>query len=118
MSGLHAKLDRKKAIDQYNTEAQSSFTHRMNALFRKMQTSINENYWKQQQMLDNYTCSVGECFCSTFYVEQPGIKKLLFLSHPSPQTKGGIAGSFIPDIISVQLSSRHGSSKNWFHFFY
>nr|XP_056705816.1 kinesin-like protein KIF11 [Euleptes europaea] len=60
VSGLHAKLDRKKAVDQHNTEAQTRFTDHMNALFNKMQNSVSENYWKQQQTLDYYTVSVGD----------------------------------------------------------
>ncbi|XP_054838758.1 kinesin-like protein KIF11 isoform X2 [Eublepharis macularius] len=60
VSGLHAKLDRKKAVDQHNTEAQTKFTDQMNALFNKMQNSVNENYWKQQQMIDHYVISVGD----------------------------------------------------------
>ncbi|XP_060097325.1 kinesin-like protein KIF11 isoform X2 [Heteronotia binoei] len=65
VSGLHAKLDRKKAVDQHNTEAQTKFTEHMNALFNKMQNSVNENYWKQQQMLDCYTTSTGDFLTSS-----------------------------------------------------
>uniref|UniRef100_A0ACB8F9B3 Uncharacterized protein n=2 Tax=Sphaerodactylus townsendi TaxID=933632 RepID=A0ACB8F9B3_9SAUR len=64
VSGLHAKLDRKKAVDQHNTEVQTEFTDHMSALFNKMQNSVSENYWKQQQMLDYYSISVGD-FLST-----------------------------------------------------
>ncbi|XP_077206378.1 kinesin-like protein KIF11 [Paroedura picta] len=60
VSGLHAKLDRKKAVDQHNTKAQTNFTEHMNALFNKIQDSVSENHWKQQQMLDYYTVSIGD----------------------------------------------------------
>ncbi|XP_015262120.1 PREDICTED: kinesin-like protein KIF11 [Gekko japonicus] len=60
VSGLHAKIDRKKAVDQHNAEAQTKFTEHMNTLFNKMQDSVSENYWKQQQMLDYYTISIGD----------------------------------------------------------
>ncbi|KAL8185743.1 UNVERIFIED_CONTAM: hypothetical protein K2H54_057450 [Gekko kuhli] len=60
VSGLHAKIDRKKAVDQHNSEAQTNFTEHMNTLFNKMQNSVSENYWKQQQMLDYYTVSIGD----------------------------------------------------------
>ncbi|XP_042315195.1 LOW QUALITY PROTEIN: kinesin-like protein KIF11 [Sceloporus undulatus] len=60
VSGLHAKLDRKKAVEQYNAEAQKTFTEHMNALFEEMQNSVKENYCKQQQILDSYVFSVGD----------------------------------------------------------
>ncbi|XP_066476731.1 kinesin-like protein KIF11 [Tiliqua scincoides] len=60
VSGLHAKLDRKKAVDQHNTEVQKTFADNMNALFSEMQNSVNENSLKQQKMLDYYSSSVGD----------------------------------------------------------
>ncbi|KAJ7324132.1 hypothetical protein JRQ81_017152 [Phrynocephalus forsythii] len=60
VSGLHAKLERKKAVEQHNAEAQKTFTDHMDALFKEMKSSFRENYWKQQEMLDSYTRSVGD----------------------------------------------------------
>ncbi|CAI5774769.1 KIF11 [Podarcis lilfordi] len=60
VSGLHAKLDRKKAVEQHNEEVQKTFADHMNAFFCDMKNSINENCWKHQQMLDSYTSSVGD----------------------------------------------------------
>uniref|UniRef100_A0A8D2KSE0 Kinesin-like protein n=1 Tax=Varanus komodoensis TaxID=61221 RepID=A0A8D2KSE0_VARKO len=60
VSGLHAKLDRKHAVEQHNAEAQRTFMDSMNALFLKMQESVNQNYWKQQDMLNSYTLSAGD----------------------------------------------------------
>ncbi|XP_061491522.1 kinesin-like protein KIF11 [Rhineura floridana] len=60
VSGLHSKLDRKKAVEQHNAEAQKTFADHMSALFSEMKNSVNENYWKQQQMLDSCTFSVGD----------------------------------------------------------
>ncbi|XP_053168654.1 kinesin-like protein KIF11 isoform X2 [Hemicordylus capensis] len=65
VSGLHAKLDRKKAVDQHNAEAQKAFTDRLSALFSKMQSLIDENCWKQQQMLNYYAASVGDLLSSS-----------------------------------------------------
>ncbi|XP_008113545.1 kinesin-like protein KIF11 [Anolis carolinensis] len=60
VSGLHAKLDRKKAVEQNNAEAQKTFREHMNALFGEMQNSVKENYCKQRQILDSYAFSVGD----------------------------------------------------------
>ncbi|KAJ6668925.1 hypothetical protein lerEdw1_007734 [Lerista edwardsae] len=60
VSGLHAKLDRKKVVDQHNAEAQKTFADHINALFSEMQNSINQNSLKQQQMLDYYSSTVSD----------------------------------------------------------
>ncbi|XP_074855659.1 kinesin-like protein KIF11 [Carettochelys insculpta] len=60
VSGLHAKLDRKKVVDQHNAEAQQRFAGLMNALFSKIQDSVNENSLKQQLMLESYINLLGE----------------------------------------------------------
>ncbi|NXI50281.1 KIF11 protein, partial [Chloroceryle aenea] len=60
VSGLHAKLDRKKAVDQHNAIVQNSFAGQMNALFNKIQDSVNENGLKQQQVLTYYTNFIGD----------------------------------------------------------
>ncbi|NWT12554.1 KI11B protein, partial [Vireo altiloquus] len=60
VSGLHAKLDRKKAVDQHNAVVQNTFAGQMNALFSKIQDSITENSLKQQQMLKSYTNFIGD----------------------------------------------------------
>ncbi|NXT98303.1 KIF11 protein, partial [Buphagus erythrorhynchus] len=60
VSGLHAKLDRKKAVDQHNAVVQNTFAGQMNGLFSKIQDSITENSLKQQQMLASYTNFIGE----------------------------------------------------------
>uniref|UniRef100_A0A8C0AWI9 Kinesin family member 11 n=1 Tax=Buteo japonicus TaxID=224669 RepID=A0A8C0AWI9_9AVES len=61
VSGLHAKLDRKKAVDQHNAVVQNTFAGQMNALFNKIQDSVSENSLKQQQMLTSYTNFIGKC---------------------------------------------------------
>ncbi|NXV40367.1 KIF11 protein, partial [Uria aalge] len=60
VSGLHAKLDRKKAVDQHNAIVQNTFAGQMNVLFNKIQNSVSENSVKQQQMLTSYTSFIGD----------------------------------------------------------
>ncbi|NXM16084.1 KIF11 protein, partial [Ploceus nigricollis] len=60
VSGLHAKLDRKKAVDQHNAVVQNMFAGQMNTSFSKIQDSITENSLKQQQMLTYYTNFIGD----------------------------------------------------------
>ncbi|XP_005144111.2 kinesin-like protein KIF11 [Melopsittacus undulatus] len=59
VSGLHAKLDRKKVVDQHNAIIQNTFAGQMNDLFNKIQDSVTENSLKQQQMLKSYTNFIG-----------------------------------------------------------
>lgn len=63
MSGLHAKLERKKAVEHHNAEAQKTFADHMDTHFKGMKNSVRENHWKQQLMLDSYTHSVGKYCC-------------------------------------------------------
>ncbi|KFV82797.1 Kinesin-like KIF11, partial [Struthio camelus australis] len=60
VSGLHAKLDRKKAVDQHNAIVQNTFARQMNVLFNKIQDSVSENSLKQQHMLTSYTNFIGD----------------------------------------------------------
>ncbi|KYO42298.1 kinesin-like protein KIF11 isoform X1 [Alligator mississippiensis] len=60
VSGLHAKLDRKKEVDQHNAKAQNTFAGQMNILFSKMKDSVTENGLKQQQVLDFYVNVIGD----------------------------------------------------------
>ncbi|NXC09673.1 KIF11 protein, partial [Orthonyx spaldingii] len=66
VSGLHAKLDRKKVVDQHNAVVQNTFAEQMNALFSKIQDSITENSLKQQQMLTSYTNFVGDLLSTSY----------------------------------------------------
>ncbi|KAL0964513.1 hypothetical protein UPYG_G00324880 [Umbra pygmaea] len=56
--GLHAKLERKKKVEEHNSEIQMTFTERMDAVFSQMQNSAEEQCIKQQSMLDSYSSSV------------------------------------------------------------
>uniref|UniRef100_A0A674EXV4 Kinesin-like protein n=1 Tax=Salmo trutta TaxID=8032 RepID=A0A674EXV4_SALTR len=60
LSDLHAKLERKKKVEEHNSEIQISFTDHMDAMFSQMQNSVEDQRNKHQSMLDSYKTSVGE----------------------------------------------------------
>ncbi|XP_048407472.1 kinesin-like protein KIF11 [Stegostoma tigrinum] len=60
VSGLHAKLDRKKVVEFHNCKAQDVFMRQMNDLFTEMQKKSDETRVKQQGMLDFYATSISE----------------------------------------------------------
>ncbi|XP_060698368.1 kinesin-like protein KIF11 [Hemiscyllium ocellatum] len=60
VSGLHAKLDRKKVVEFHNCKTQDVFMRQMNDFFTEMQKKTDETRVKQQGMLDFYTKSIGE----------------------------------------------------------
>ncbi|XP_038620543.1 kinesin-like protein KIF11 [Tachyglossus aculeatus] len=59
VSGLHLKLDRKKAIDQHNTRAQEVFGSQMNSIFNDLHTLVNDGSTKQERMFDLYSTLIG-----------------------------------------------------------
>ncbi|KAG1972872.1 P-loop containing nucleoside triphosphate hydrolases superfamily protein [Pimephales promelas] len=60
VSGLHAKLQRKKEVEHHNGEVQESFAQRMENCYNSMQTSLQEQSHKHAAMIDFYRSSVGE----------------------------------------------------------
>lgn len=60
VSGLHAKLERKKKVEEHNSEIQMSFADCMDAMFSQMQNSVEDQHSKHQGMLESYKTSVGE----------------------------------------------------------
>uniref|UniRef100_A0A8C7UI56 Kinesin-like protein n=1 Tax=Oncorhynchus mykiss TaxID=8022 RepID=A0A8C7UI56_ONCMY len=58
VSDLHAKLERKKKVEEHNSEIQISFTDHMDAMFSQMQNSVEDQRNKHQSMLDSYKTSV------------------------------------------------------------
>ncbi|NP_001016116.2 kinesin-like protein KIF11 [Xenopus tropicalis] len=60
VSGLHAKLDRKRAVDQHNTQVHENFAEQMNKRFSVIERSVDEYSVKQQGMLDFYTNSIDD----------------------------------------------------------
>uniref|UniRef100_A0A673ZSI4 Kinesin-like protein n=1 Tax=Salmo trutta TaxID=8032 RepID=A0A673ZSI4_SALTR len=70
VSGLHAKLERKKKVEEHNSEIQMSFAGCMDAMFSQMQNSVEDHHSKHQGMLDSYKTSVGEQLEMVQYFEK------------------------------------------------
>ncbi|KAM4032837.1 kinesin-like protein KIF11 isoform 2-T2 [Anomaloglossus baeobatrachus] len=60
VSGLHAKLDRKAAVEQHNAWVQGNFAEEMDKMFSTIQRSVDEYSAKQQGKLDGYTDSIND----------------------------------------------------------
>ncbi|XP_056623810.1 kinesin-like protein KIF11 [Triplophysa dalaica] len=60
VSGLHAKLQRKKDVELHNSEAQESFAQSMENCYNSMQTTLQEQGHKHSAIIDYYRSSVGE----------------------------------------------------------
>lgn len=60
VSGLHSKLDRKKAVDQHNAEAQDIFGKSLSSLFNSMEESIKDSSSKQKAMLEVHKTLFGK----------------------------------------------------------
>ncbi|CAJ0917264.1 unnamed protein product [Ranitomeya imitator] len=58
VSGLHAKLDRKAAVEQHNAQVQGNFAEEMDKMFGRIQKSVEEYSAKQKGKLDVYTGSI------------------------------------------------------------
>ncbi|XP_037012571.2 kinesin-like protein KIF11 isoform X1 [Artibeus jamaicensis] len=65
VSGLHTKLDRKKAVDQHNAEAQDIFGKNMNSLFNHMKELIKDGSSKQKAMLEVHKTLFGNLLSSS-----------------------------------------------------
>nr|XP_035934971.1 kinesin-like protein KIF11 isoform X1 [Halichoerus grypus] len=65
VSGLHSKLDRKKAIDQHNAEAQDIFGKNLNSLFSNMEELIKDSSSKQKAMLETHKTLFGNLLSSS-----------------------------------------------------
>lgn len=60
VGGLHAKLQRVKAVEQHNTAAQSNFAQSMEQNCSSMQSALQEHSLKHAAMLDHYRHATGE----------------------------------------------------------
>lgn len=60
VSGLHSKLDRKKAVDQHNAEAQDIFGKNLSNLFSDMEELIKDGSLKQKAMLELHNTLFGK----------------------------------------------------------
>ncbi|KAM4851564.1 kinesin-like protein KIF11 isoform 2-T3 [Thomomys bottae] len=63
--GLHSKLDRKKAIDQYNAEAQNIFGKNLSSLFNNMEELIKDGSSKQKDILEVHKTWFGNLMSSS-----------------------------------------------------
>uniref|UniRef100_A0A671W7P3 Kinesin family member 11 n=1 Tax=Sparus aurata TaxID=8175 RepID=A0A671W7P3_SPAAU len=60
VTGLHDKLDRKKKVEQHNSQIQQSFAQRMDGAFSDMQRRVQQQGTKHHDMLSSYSQAVGE----------------------------------------------------------
>ncbi|XP_061545979.1 kinesin-like protein KIF11 [Phycodurus eques] len=60
VSGLHAKLDRKKLVEQHNETAQQSFAERMSAAFSDVQRGVQQQGDKHRHVLCGYSQAIGD----------------------------------------------------------
>ncbi|XP_070697514.1 kinesin-like protein KIF11 [Pempheris klunzingeri] len=58
VSGLHDKLDRKKKVEQHNSQIQQSFAQRMDGALSNMQRSIQQQGTKHHNMLSSYSRAI------------------------------------------------------------
>ncbi|TRY98776.1 hypothetical protein DNTS_014433 [Danionella cerebrum] len=59
VSGLHAKLDRKKDVELHNGLVQQTFSQQMENYYNTMQNSLKEQSDKHSAMINYYRSSVG-----------------------------------------------------------
>lgn len=92
VSGLHAKLDRKKAVEQHNALVHDSFAEQMDKRFQRIQKSVEDYSIKHQGMQDFYICSVDA--------------HLAALSSASNATTSAVSTSFatIAETVSRQVT--------------
>ncbi|KAB0343359.1 hypothetical protein FD754_020285, partial [Muntiacus muntjak] len=63
--GLHSKLDRRKAVDQHNAEAQGVFGKNLNSPFNNMEELIKDGSRKQKAMLEVHKTLFGTLLTSS-----------------------------------------------------
>ncbi|OWK14550.1 hypothetical protein Celaphus_00001687, partial [Cervus elaphus hippelaphus] len=63
--GLHYKMDRKKAVDQHNAEAQDAFGKNLNSLFNNIEELIKDGNKKQKAMLEVHKTLFGTLLTSS-----------------------------------------------------
>ncbi|KAK9541282.1 hypothetical protein VZT92_001339 [Zoarces viviparus] len=58
VSGLHEKLDRKKKVEQHNSEIQQSFSQRMEGALGSMQRCVQQQAAQHHSMLSGYSQAI------------------------------------------------------------
>ncbi|XP_051002357.1 kinesin-like protein KIF11 [Acomys russatus] len=65
VSGLHSKLDRKRAIEKHNADAQDIFGKNLNSLFSNMEELIKDGSAKQKAVLEVHKTLFGNLMSSS-----------------------------------------------------
>ncbi|XP_004607423.2 kinesin-like protein KIF11 [Sorex araneus] len=65
VSGLHFKLDRKKAVDEHNAQVQDVFGKNLSSLFNTMEELLKDGSSKQKTMLDSHKALFGNLLSSS-----------------------------------------------------
>ncbi|XP_008847843.1 kinesin-like protein KIF11 [Nannospalax galili] len=65
VSGLHSKLDRKRAVDEHNAQAQDIFGKNLKSLFNNMEELIKDGSEKQKDMLEVHKTLFGNLMSSS-----------------------------------------------------
>ncbi|XP_045921769.1 kinesin-like protein KIF11 [Micropterus dolomieu] len=58
VSGLHDKLDRKKKVEQHNSQIQQTFSERMEGAFSDLQRNVQQHGAKHRDVLSSYSQAV------------------------------------------------------------
>uniref|UniRef100_W5U7P9 Kinesin-like protein KIF11 n=1 Tax=Ictalurus punctatus TaxID=7998 RepID=W5U7P9_ICTPU len=77
VGGLHAKLQRVKAVEQHNTAAQSNFAQSMEQNCSSMQSALQEHSLKHAAMLDHYRHATAELLGGTGRVFEEAVGSVL-----------------------------------------
>ncbi|KAG9268420.1 kinesin-like protein KIF11 [Astyanax mexicanus] len=77
VGGLHAKLQRVRAVEQHNSTVQSSFTERMEQSCNSMHTALQEQSLKQTAILDYYRHAVADLLGGTGRVFEESLGSVL-----------------------------------------
>uniref|UniRef100_A0AAQ6AEM5 Kinesin motor domain-containing protein n=1 Tax=Amphiprion ocellaris TaxID=80972 RepID=A0AAQ6AEM5_AMPOC len=86
VSGLHDKLDRKKKVEQHNSQMQQTFAQRMDGAFSSLQCSIQQHGDKHRDMLSGYSQAIGKN-CSVDHSQTYRGQILLPLSQNPSETE-------------------------------
>ncbi|XP_072546698.1 kinesin-like protein KIF11 [Salminus brasiliensis] len=77
VGGLHAKLQRVRAVEQHNTSVQRSFAQVMEQSCSSMHTALQEQSLKQTAILDHYRHAVAELLGGTGRVFEESLGSVL-----------------------------------------
>uniref|UniRef100_A0A673HCT0 Kinesin-like protein n=1 Tax=Sinocyclocheilus rhinocerous TaxID=307959 RepID=A0A673HCT0_9TELE len=120
VSGLHAKLQRKREVEFHNGEVQQSFAQRMENCYNSMQTLLQEQSHKHAAMIDYYRSSVGKMCHMTPLSKSKGVFTLALFVRTWVRltSEFGTFGSemmsffdsYVESLVSMRECSVHGFS--------